>query len=254
MEEATEAVALRPNHAASRRLLRNLQQAAVSAPAARPHDEPDTGQSPPQVNTESLSLFITRVQPILMNACANCHASGRGGAFRLTRTYESALANRRTTQQNLAAVLAEVNKDRPQESLLLTRALSVHGRDMDKPAFKGRDAAAYKALEDWVRVTLENNPELRGHPAPASSLATGERPGTPELAGARTESAAAEAAGPHPPPAPNTSTAAATPSQAEAKPSEARAANASPNEPVDPFDPVIFNRQVHPQKGEDKKQ
>ena len=246
LEEVTEAVALRPNHVPSRRLLRSLQQAAVEAPttsAARPPAEVDAGQNPLQVNTESLTLFVTRVQPILMNACASCHAAGRGGAFRLVRAYESALANRRTTQQNLAAVLAQVNKERPQASLLLTRALSVHGRDMDKPALKGRDAAAYKALEDWVRVTVESNPELREHPA--GPPGSGERPGT-------AEPAAADAAPAHPP-APNTSAATALPAWAEARQSETPAANASSKEPVDPFDPVIFNRQMHPHKAEDKK-
>ena len=33
------------------------------------------------LNTESLSLFVTRVQPILMNAFASCHTTGKGVHF-----------------------------------------------------------------------------------------------------------------------------------------------------------------------------
>ena len=59
------------------------------------------------VTAESLGLFASRVQPILMNACANCHTAGRGGSFQLTRTYNSSLSNRRALDQNLAVALAE---------------------------------------------------------------------------------------------------------------------------------------------------
>ena len=38
-------------------------------------------------------------------------ATGRGGSFQLTRTYEAGLIGRKTMQQNLTAVLAQVNKD-----------------------------------------------------------------------------------------------------------------------------------------------
>ena len=34
---------------------------------------------------DALCAFNTRVQPVLMNACANCHTTGKGGSFKLTR-------------------------------------------------------------------------------------------------------------------------------------------------------------------------
>src|SRR5262249_55917330 len=130
--------------------------------------EPDSPPSSPvDLSTESLALFATRVQPILMNACANCHATGRGGSFKLTRTYQDLGPNRRATQQNLTAVLAQVNLNQPQMSPLLSKAVSQHG-DMTQPPLKGRQAVAYHSLEEWVEKTLADNPHLRQQTAAVS--------------------------------------------------------------------------------------
>lgn len=216
LEEAAAAVELRPGHAESRRLLRNLQRATTvnpAAPSTKPAEPAErTPDAPsPELSTEAMSLFVSRVQPILMNACANCHATGRGGAFRLLRTYEASLTSRKTTQQNLAAVLAQVNKERPNASPLLFKAVSVHGKpgEMVQSPLKNREVAAYRSLEEWVRVTLENN-------APQHKISP---PGTLSLVTERTGATTSE-------------------------PREA----GTPAEPVDPFDPGIFNRQMHPKQ------
>src|SRR6266404_4395367 len=164
LEEATAAVELRPEHAESRRLLGNLQRAATVNLSAQPmksaeQEERTPNPQSPELSTEAMSLFVSRVQPILTNACANCHATGRGGAFKLIRSYETGLTSRKTTQRNLAAVLAQVNKERPSTSPLLTKAVSVHGKpgEMVQSPLKNREVVAYRSLEAWVRVTLENN-------------------------------------------------------------------------------------------------
>jgi hypothetical protein len=232
LEEATAAVELRPNHAESRRLLGSLQRAAAVTPAAQSvkvqgEEDLTLHSQPAELSTESLSLFLSRVQPILMNACANCHATGRGGAFRLARTYETGMSSRKTTQQNLAAVLAQVNKERPPASPLLIKAVSIHGKpgDMAQSPLKNREVAAYRSLEEWVRVTLENNSQLRNKPGV---------PGSSPLVAERTH--AGESAAP------------ASPTKAEAR--EAGIATEAPVsvEPLDPFDPIIFNRQMHPKQ------
>jgi hypothetical protein len=245
LQEAREAVALRPEHAESRRLLRNLERLVTSPPtaaAAHSVDEPDGNLPPPPVDNESLSIFITRVQPILMNACANCHATGRGGDFKLVRTYDHSLTNRRSALQNLTAVLAQVNKDRPTTSRLLVKAVSVHG-EMAQPVFKSHETSACRTLEEWVRSTVEHNPQLRDGspaPAPATVVSTGTRP-TVEFASAKTESKPAEPA-PQKPSAP----VAPAPPPAPVKPTEA--ATPTLTEPVDAYDPAIFNQQAHPSK------
>ena len=223
LEEATAAVELRPNHPESRRLLRSLQRASTdrsSSPPAKPVEEaaPATTPPPPELSTESLSLFITRVQPILMNTCANCHATGRGGAFKFTRTYELGMSSRKSTQQNLAAVLAQINRERPSASPLLTKAVSVHGKagDMAKSPLKNREVAAYRSLEEWVRITVENSPQLHDKsPMPISPSPITERTSAVE------PTAMIEARAPRQPVA---------------------------EDPVDPFDAMIFNRQMHSQQ------
>ena len=246
LDEATAAVQMRPADAASRRLLQNLQRSLASkqpVPSAHPREEGDAAQAPPLVDTESLSVFVTRVQPILMNACANCHATGRGGNFKLTRTFDAGLGNRKASLQNLAAVLAQVNPEKPAGSTVLTSAVSLHSPngDMPQPPLKGRESAAFRTLEDWVRTTVDMNPQLHGRPAGA--------PLPPATAV------------PSPSPAPGTPKVDAAPGHKVTEPPKAETKSASPSafaatkqstanvytEPVDPFDPVIFNRQMHPQ-------
>src|SRR5262249_36507376 len=80
--EVEPAVPLRPNHPETKRSRASLQQSAASPPPAQSTETPPEPDSPPaspvDLSTESLALFAPRVQPILMNACANCHATGRG--------------------------------------------------------------------------------------------------------------------------------------------------------------------------------
>jgi hypothetical protein len=65
-------------------------------------------------------------------------------------------------------------------------------------------------LEEWVRLTLENNPSLREKAAPPVTLT---------VASDRTSAPAAETRPPE-----------------------------TSSEPADPFDPNIFNRQMHSKK------
>jgi hypothetical protein len=236
LAEVQEAVQLRPNDAASRRLLAHLRlmPLKIEAAAKPAAPEPEMPVTPIDLTDDSIGLFATKVQPILMNTCAGCHASDRGGKFKLTRCYESEMGNRRVMQQNLAAVLAQVNLREPRVSPLLTKAISVHGPLAQSP-LKNRQAPAYRALEDWVRLTLANNPTLREQTAGTTAEAHAPvpaktEPGKPEetFAGDAPPSAEAPAA-PMTPPAP------------------AAVAPAKTGTP-DPFDPSVFNRQAHPEK------
>ena len=233
--EVQAAVDLRPDHAPSRRLLAYLQESKPSQAASQPaHDESaaDAPNGSVDLTEEALGQFATKVQPILMNACANCHANGRGGAFKLTRIYDSAVLNRKTMQQNLAAVLAEVNLGQPQNSPLLCKAVSVHG-PLEQAPLKNRQAGAYRTLEEWVKNTLADNPQLL-------------------------DASPARAAAPAPPAAPAPSPGVrptafsdqTTPGKAENPPALAPAPAAAhePAEPPDPYGPDAFNRQFHADK------
>jgi hypothetical protein len=214
LAEAGAAVELRPGHAESERLLRSLRNSVALAAAPPPESEPDPGPPPTlEVSPEALSLFTRKVQPILMNTCARCHATGKGGDFKLAFAYEQ---NRRATQQNLAAVLGQLRRDQPLASPFLTMAVAVHGSS-DQAPLKGRTSPPYRVLEDWVRLVAahlppEPRPRPAVEPAPLPPLASEPRPLSPVAA--------------------------------EPRPSVPPAAPEPPT--VDEFDPAHFNRQMHP--------
>ncbi len=153
--EAKAALQLRPDHGTTQRLVKHLEtreNTAQPAKAAHTNDEP--GISQVQLTTDTLSFYNHRIQPILMNACASCHAADRGGNFRLTRSYGAGMGNRKALQANIAAVVAYVSPTSALSSPLLVKSVSIHG-GQSQPALKGRQSEPYKQLEDWVRLVAE---------------------------------------------------------------------------------------------------
>ncbi|HEV3255597.1 MAG TPA: hypothetical protein VG013_01830 [Gemmataceae bacterium] len=248
LTEVTAAVELRPGHAESRRMLHLLQHPSPTATSRVPQPREISEPIVPglEVTSESLGLFATHVQPILMNTCANCHTTGRGGAFKLTRAFAG--TNRRATRQNLAAVLGQINREHPQGSPLLVKALSIHGR-AEQPPLKNRDTPAYRALEEWVHLELADS-----QPADTAS---------PLAVLSPTDSKAAEEPRPSKPdPAPAAAADSPKSRNQKAKPSAAAVSSDQwavgrkkeadkPAGPVDPFDPIIFNQQVHPSQDQE---
>ena len=57
-------------------------------------------------------------------------------------------------------VMSQVNLRQPQNSRLLVKALSLHGPGMTQPPLQGRQAPAYRNVENWVLEAIENNPHL----------------------------------------------------------------------------------------------
>jgi hypothetical protein len=162
LAEADAAVALRPYNEEARRL-QSLLRRAIHAPrpsTAAPHSSDSSNSLPPvDLSTETLSAFVTHIQPILMNTCASCHANKHAGTFRLIRCYQGGTLNQQATQNNLAAVMAEIDRKRPELSPLLIKAVSSHGKSSTTP-LKGRQCPAYRHLESWVQETLATNPHL----------------------------------------------------------------------------------------------
>jgi hypothetical protein len=236
LAEARAACELRPQSPECRRLRDNLERAAVVMGPPSPAQNPapaDLSSPPPiEVNSDSMGWFATRVQPILMNTCATCHVPAKGGNFRLTRCYEDGMVNRRATQQNLASVLAQINVQHWESSPFLTKAVSVHG-EASQPPIKNRDSKAYKALEEWIRTTLVNNPQLRDRPTALAAVSLSQSEPRTEAQPHKAESVFAELA---PPPNKAREGTGTSPSPS---------AGADPKPPVDPFDPAIFNQQQH---------
>lgn len=172
VEEAAAAVELRPGHNPSKRLLHHLKTSLEQETARKEFNtnipvEEQAPVLPIEVANDSLSMFNTRVQPILMNTCASCHATGKGGGFKLQRVYEVSKSNQKSLQMNLAAVLGQVNLQQPDNSPFLGKALAIHG-GAAKPPLKGRDAETFRILEEWVRLTTAHGPMARNESISAS--------------------------------------------------------------------------------------
>jgi hypothetical protein len=234
------ALTLRPEHDETRRMLKQLEQASLEnalpsrsatavKPAARVEPKPvQMAASGLELNAECMGLFARRVQPILMNTCASCHASGRGGDFKLIQVFGDAPLGGKSSQQNLTAVLSQLKPDQPLGSPLLLMAASAHG-GATQPPLKGRQTPAYKALEQWVQLTSARVPkttqiEAAPERAPKSVFESVERRPVSEHA-----------------------------APVKSEPSKLKesfaATDASKNvTPMDEFDPALFNRQMHPDR------
>jgi hypothetical protein len=166
LDEVNAAVEMRPFHAEARRMLIMLQRAVQNENSSHPLSLAQKASNTlvkalPAVDldTESIVLFVRRVQPILMNTCARCHAGGHGGSFTLLRCQGTAGPNHRATQHNLTAVLAKIDRQRPQLSPLLLKAVSIHGNNR-QPPLAGRQSPPFRNLQEWVERVLAGNPHL----------------------------------------------------------------------------------------------
>lgn len=215
--EVEAALVLRPEDPRIRRMLRALQDSQKRA--AAPTVPAPSGPSMPRVDVtaETLNVFATKVQPILMNACASCHNSSRGGAFALRHVSGIGVGDRRPLDHNLSLAVSMINPREPLRSKLLTKAVTVHGDGMTAPPLRGKQLVAAGTLEKWVLQLVASNPHLAVPPtaptAPpsASVAATPPPPGTSSFGEAR------------PPMAPSGS-----------------------KEPEDPLSPDEFNRESYP--------
>ncbi len=150
LAEARYSLEMRPQHTATKSLIAALERtlnSAASAPA--PSSPSKTAVTPPKsltpidVNADSLMQFTQKVQPILLNLCANCHGNGKGGDFQLYRSFE--VGQRGATQRNLAAALAQVHMQKPAISPLLVKAVSAHGDSPNAP-IRSQQSIPYRTL------------------------------------------------------------------------------------------------------------
>ncbi|HZU37217.1 MAG TPA: hypothetical protein VFA18_14945 [Gemmataceae bacterium] len=228
--ELQAALRLDPERTEAKRLLQVLQQ---PRPTVVTHVSVPTQKAPEPVvdiSAESMSLFTTRIQPILMNTCVRCHARQDVGSFRLIRVFGNPGIAQPTSRHNLAVTLGQVNRQRPQASPLLTKALSLHG-SADRPPLKDRNTPAYRQLEAWV--------QMQAQPAPVT-----------EEAEARPENkpVAKDVLPTVPTPVPAAETVAAGGTFAGDRKDDAVQTPKNRTVPVDPFDPVLFNQLAHPEK------
>lgn len=211
--EAKVAADLAPGRAIVQATYRQLQckagaPAASAAPALLPAAVFSGPIEPAGCGPEAYKRFATKVQPVLMNTCAGCHAGSYRGKFRLERAYADGPGTGPATQRNLASALAAIDRSKPASSALLHRAMAPHG-GAPLPPIRDRGAPAFKQLDEWVRMIVSDATEVTAIPATAAAVAPG--PGAPD-----------------------------SKSQFGAEGEKKDAG------PADPFDPEVFNRQHHP--------
>lgn len=217
---ARTAARMRPGFAAAERYAQTLEvlartpkpmsdPAIVQAKAESPAGEAVTDVPAVDYNSESFPFFASRVNPVLMNACASCHARDDAKAFRLTR-----VGGRGGITRNLMAALPHVNPADPAASPILLRAIGPHGGGAAAP-LKTRAHPAFETLETWARFARA----VDGTPTPAEPRKLPDLPGDPPKTG---EVFAKDSKTVPPPPT-------KTPTD-------------------DPFDPAIFNGPAKPGK------
>jgi hypothetical protein len=116
---------------------------------------------------------------------------------------------------------------------------------MAQPVLKSRDVQAYRSLEEWVRLTLETNPQLLEVAANTTTpLAGVEWKTAPDAPTPKPEPQAPEKASMRPLEVSKGTP--LSPRSTDVKETAKVAPPSSVAEPVDPYDPLIFNRQMHP--------
>jgi hypothetical protein len=226
LEQARRALALQPGNSDVKSLVMMLERslksppvksAAPVAPAVKPAEP-----APAIDMTSDVTIaFTTRVQPILMNTCANCHATGHGGKFHLDRVSDN--TQKGATQRNLAAVMAYVDIERPAISVLLTKAITPHG-GATAPAIKSRDAVPLQTMQQWIEFAVARNPHLKDYAAAKKNVLVKLEPEPKGTSGFASQKAAASPVQPSP---------------TRVEPIAA---------PADEFDGLHFNRHFHPQR------
>jgi hypothetical protein len=259
--ELADAMAVEPRHpriALLERRLQALREPAPQAPsaaaqpappAAAPREAPPA-QSRPGEDLDRLTRdlpkgvvenFTATIQPMLQNRCGNaaCHGTTTVSSFRLERVPIHRIASQRLTQRNLQAVLQTVDRQSPDDSPLLRKALEAHG-GAKAPPFAERDAVQLRQLAAWLgqlgsaRLSEQTLPSVSGQQPPLLQP----MPGVETAAGAGPDSAGSARVHPQ--------RAADQPRPAADQPRRVilPAAQAPAS---DPFDPQAFNQRYFPQ-------
>lgn len=100
-------------------------------------------------NSQATRTFAGKLQPLLMNACVNCHGKpDHASRFKLARVPEG-YADPAATRRNLEVTLKFVTADDPSNSALVLKAIQPHGGQR-QPAFRDRQILAVQNLEKWL--------------------------------------------------------------------------------------------------------
>lgn len=215
--------------------------------------------------SHAVETFTSTVQPLLVNNCtsAGCHSTRSTGKLRLLRLPRAGPPSRRLTQRNLHAVWQVIDQANPLASPLLTQPIAPHGTAKDA-IFSSREVEQYRQLAAWVRSLaspgkVQSHAETRPADPPLQALprrGTKSRPAPHKTAAAprvddqdQSDETWLELPDPEPDPA---DAASGQANASDAAHSPARPARTAEYEPVDAFDPELFNRRFFADSADEK--
>jgi hypothetical protein len=116
-----------------------------------PPDRDDLDQLVRGLPAGTVETFTHVVQPLLMKRCATagCHGPQTPSEYQFMRIPANRPPSRRVTQLNLQATLRWVDRDNPLASPLLTAPIRAHG-GADKAVFQAEELPQYRRIADWV--------------------------------------------------------------------------------------------------------
>jgi hypothetical protein len=176
--ELDDAILLEPDREDAKRLLRNVDETLdPTRKNSTPPRDPDPLRKARQLGilpgeTEALGglshkqalEFTRRIQPLLVKTCATaaCHTVESESGFKLHHVTPGENANRQATEKNLAAILEQIEVERPRASPLLVVPRGKHGRH-GRPVFNGpRGDDQLTELQRWVVAVANDEVDRAG--------------------------------------------------------------------------------------------
>jgi len=156
-QEILEARAVDPHHRHLLRLERQLNQAMAQRSkvpklpqsekvitAAQEADLSTIDQAPPWART----MFVKRIQPMLVKSCVatGCHQQGSASRLQLNRHAVFGAGHPEATKHNLASVLEQIDFESAKDSLIIRKAELKHGAGASKPLLPHQ----LEILRAWV--------------------------------------------------------------------------------------------------------
>ncbi|MEZ6058788.1 MAG: hypothetical protein R3C19_00330 [Planctomycetaceae bacterium] len=153
----------------------NLTAAGTSDPGFSPEADTRPSRSLGGLSRPLARDFVSRVQPLMANKCGNatCHGGGVERPFVIHPLRNTSSPHQ--AEQNLAAVLNQINFESPPDSPLLKDLDGLHG-GLRQPLFRGRHGAVQiSQLQEWVHAAAEEiSPASASMTAAASARHAGE--------------------------------------------------------------------------------
>lgn len=119
--------------------------------------------APGDFNTVAAKAFPSKVQPILTNLCAACHAKpDYAGTFKL-KAIPTGFADADAARANLLVTFAHLDRVKPSASELMAKCVTAHG-GQKAPACRTAAHPAAIALEAWAQgmAQAEGTPAASG--------------------------------------------------------------------------------------------